>query len=1427
MLKKVNQHIEIDKGTMQTPKKTHKTPTWIKKGFAGILILLGILVLLFTITIGGLHSKRVQTYIIGKVTDRLEQILQTDVEIAQFHYRPLSHLSIDRIYLSDQQHDTLAFIEQLQAKFQPLQLQYNRIDIQQLQLKNPYLNLQSTSDSTLNFQFLLEGLKQDSSGFPFRLNIDSLALEQARIRYNQLYVDQLNLELSVPVLSQDSLEVNLDAMHIRTQMDGIDAYVEANLKGNLDSIVAEHMQLVFQDTKLFSGNITLFNPTKLDSMYINAQCETLYFNNTIIQQLLSQLAIKPITLPKMINHLGDIHYSGNIDGRIERLVLQGKFRTSLGAIDIDGEVQSDTTMQNFDIHGHIKTDTFHLGKLLDNPDLSTIRMAANIDGQFVNNKFTTCSIKSEVLEIGYKGYYYRSIELDGQLQPEEVKGFLCIKDPNIQLYINGSADWSPDASSFVITTKLKNFKPQALNLIENYPDLEIDAKLHTNLSTSGINAEILDNMTGLARIDSVQIRNGNNSIDIEEPFSIKFKPEQEEKLVIESKFLSGHMKGAFQYTTLSTTIQQILHQYLPTFIDQPTPIESNNSLDLYVQFRDFDVITEVLNLNFELPETSTIKGSLLGNNNHIDLVVNIPQFKYDKINIEGLEVKLEDINKKLTLSIKAKNHLPKGTPIAEKIDMIDLQTTLSAKNDHLDCNISFSPENAYIHGDIRTEAKLTKYKNQPKLYLKILHDQLTINDSTWNIGNSRITYTHADKVMDIRGFTLSTKHQTISAHGKASQSPTDSVCVKLKNINLNYIFDSFTDLKEEVLSIMGQATGMAKIYSIFDQPTMTANVSIPNGGLNNVYLGDVTAEAKLDKENKTILIDGQIVDSTNHLVAQIEGKVIPQNRWWGLDITCDSLDINFINKWTNGIIANPQGRAYGNVKVEGQEKLVWVTGRALAKDAQITIPYIGSTFYLTDSIFLDSTAIQFPNITIYDQYGQRGSFSGAVNHTNFLNFNYNLRATANNIMVMNLPANQQLFYGKVFATGDILIQGTDEMCNIHITNAKTEDNTKFYLNINSASQATTYDFMRFRTPNSKKSESISNNKNTNTKMTLNIEDCTIHQNADITILLGGDSKITGRGNGTLNLVYESPSNNVNMQNSKFTLLSGKFDISLANIVRRTFTIKEGSDINWKIEDPLTPTIDITAYYHTTASLRDLFGSESSQIATDRYSVPVNCVLKMTEELFSPKLNYSIELPQSDESVQNQVRSMINSDEMLMRQIIYLLLFNRFYTPEYLQNTQTIGLNETYSLLSSTLTGQINSWLSKLTDVFTMGFNFRTDGEGATASQEYEANFQFHHPNNRLIINGNFGYRYNDLSNRPFFGDFDLEYLLTDNGKIRTKAFTHTVDKYSLRQANTVQGIGFVFKHDFNWKKVKQNDSTQVNDSIRLVQDSTQVNDSIK
>ena len=318
--------------------------------------------------------------------------------------------------------------------------------------------------------------------------------------------------------------------------------------------------------------------------------------------------------------------------------------------------------------------------------------------------------------------------------------------------------------------------------------------------------------------------------------------------------------------------------------------------------------------------------------------------------------------------------------------------------------------------------------------------------------------------------------------------------------------------------------------------------------------------------------------------------------------------------------------------------------------------------------------------------------------------------------------------------------------------------------------------------------------------------------------MGGDDGIRGRGEGNVQINYDTSTEDISMLGT-YTLQSGLFSFSLANIVRRNFDIAEGSQVTWS-GDPLSPKVDITGRYHTTASLRDLFGGDMSQVATNRTSIPVNCVLHMTDQLFNPTLKFAVELPQSDESVQSQINSIINTEEMLMRQVIYLLVFNRFYTPDYLQSSQTVGLNETYSLLSSTITGQINTWLSKLTHVFTMGFNFRTDGEGETASQEYEANFQLR-PVNQLIINGNFGYRYNDISNRPFFGDLDIEYLLIASGKLRAKAFTHTVDKYSLKQANTVQGIGLVFKHDFNVKRKSKKKAADTVTTPRRYRDDTE------
>ena len=1390
----------------------------MKKTLIIIGIVFGALLLVSGSVVGLLQLKSVQTYIVSKVTEQLEKMLQVDVRVAQFHYNPLTSICIDTVYLSDQQRDTLAYIEQLQVKFQPLALCNQRIEIQELRLKNPYVNLQSRSDSTLNIQFLIDAFKKDTVNFPYRLNIDFLELQQTRVRYNELLVNQVDLALALPVLSMDSLDVQLHSLHLRAQLDKLDASFEANLKGNIDSVFATDMQLVFRNEKLFSGNVALYHPLSLDSIYVDANCTDLYCNNALLQDILSQLQMKPVQLPEIISSLGHVHYKGDIRGGLEKIDLHGAFTTALGAVKVNGDVRGDTTLQKFKFCGHVSTRRFNLGKMVGENDLGRIAFHAHIDGEVDTTGLVHCIADANIEKIEYKGYHYQHIRLDGEMWKQEVSGSLSIEDENICLAISGLADWSEEDTRLDLTLKLNDFRPATLHLTEKYPNLELGATTYISLYTSGKETDLLDNMTGYVIVDTLQMINGDKRTTMEQ-FKLLLDREAEgdnlfRQLRVQSDYLTANVSGDFHYRTLPATLQSFMHRYIPSLVEEPTTknVEANN-LDFYAYFRGLDSVSQVLDLPVELPSFPTIKGFVREENQLMGVQAYIPKVNTGGLKMEDLTVSLHSQQDQLNLSVYVLNHLPQHNPTAARIGDVKTNIHLNAQNDKLDLQVELgNTDSVRNEGVIHIVSKLSKYLNKPQFDIEVLPTNIVLNDSAWSIGKANIIYALADNTMLVDNFSLGTDYQSITANGRASMLATDSIDVVLNNINLDYLL-TYTEASE-VISIMGPVTGQATIYSTFSEPMLEAQATIKNGGLNGVYLGDVTAEAVLDRESKSILIYGQAVDSSQHVVAEVTGKVIPAIRWWGLDIACDSVDISFINFWTKDIISNPQGRGYGHVKVEGQQHDVWVTGRALAKNAQITIPQIGVTFYMTDSIFMDSTAIRFPEIDVYDQYGNHGTFTGGVYHNQFLDISFDLRAQANNMLVMDLPAEQQaFFYGKVFGTGDVHIYGDEMDCRIDV-NAKTEANTNFFLNINSASQATNSNFINFVQPDTishyllsllkpkNEKKIMTNQPDSRLRLSMQGE---VTPDANINIKLGGDDGIKGKGEGNLKLVYEYPSDNVQLQGA-YTLQSGQFDFSLGNIVRRNFTIREGSRITWD-SDPMAPMLDITGYYHTTASLRDLFGSESSQIATNRNSVPVNCVLHMTDQLFNPILNFAIELPQSDESVQSQVSSMINTDEMLMRQVIYLLVFNRFYTPDYLQNTQNVGLNETYSILSSTITGQINSWLSKLTDVFTMGFNFRTDGEGETASQEYEANFQIH-PINQLIINGNFGYRYNDLSNRPFFGDLDVEYLLTENGKFRAKAYTHTVDKYSLRQANTVQGVGFVFKHDFNWGERKKTSPTK-------------------
>ena len=146
-------------------------------------------------------------------------------------------------------------------------------------------------------------------------------------------------------------------------------------------------------------------------------------------------------------------------------------------------------------------------------------------------------------------------------------------------------------------------------------------------------------------------------------------------------------------------------------------------------------------------------------------------------------------------------------------------------------------------------------------------------------------------------------------------------------------------------------------------------------------------------------------------------------------------------------------------------------------------------------------------------------------------------------------------------------------------------------------------------------------------------------------------------------------------------------------------------------------------------------------SSSRGNVRVNCLLNLSGNLTSPTLKFDLDLPTVSDEDRELVRSLTSTEEQMNTQIIYLLGIGKFYTYDY--NNNATQSDATSSLAFSTLSGQLNNMLAQVIDNqnWNVGTNLST-GENGWSDVEAEAILSGRLLDNRLIINGNFGYRDN-------------------------------------------------------------------------------------
>lgn len=1458
------------------------------------------------------QNSKVQTATVAVLTNELSRVFGTEMRVENVDYRFPNRLITTGIYISDKQGDTLLYADTLKAHFSLAGLFRKRICFSDIYIVHTYANLYETgvlkSDGIqeMNYDFLRVLFPQTDQNKTMQeiVSVNNVKIADFRLRYKDLLVNDLNVNLDLYHFSKDSLHaaintfsfkddkgfvlkdlqteifINKDEADIRkfrvvlpnsvislngsvnhndltsrqtdslkldalffAQIFNIDRLetadvnlhikeadmvlsdigrfvpgvkrmrgklsFTADVSGKLKDLMAENLTLSYKDRQILAGDVNFYGLPRLDTSYIHANLRDLSINKAVIQDFISDLRGRPYVLSENLTHLGDMHYRGIVDGRLDSLTLNGIFTSRLGNITTNGHLIAENEFQKLKFRGIVQSKRFNIGRLAGKKQLGNIAFRLQADAVSPEEAPLYAYLKGDIYSLQLLNYTYHNIHINGNYRKDEFRGNISVSDENISFNMNGLIDLTEELPIVNVETNIYKMCLGPLNLSERYADTDISAQITINASGNSA-----DNLNGYIYVDSLLVNRPDKQLFMQR-FRVMAQTgyNQPTSLQINSDFLNANIAGNYHYATLPLTFRRFIAQYMPRAIaaqelEEAVADGQLNQMEFYAYFKNLDHIADVFDLPVIMPQMPTVKGFIDEYTNRHALQMVIPKLVTGRQTIDNITLNLDDRNSQLNLALSAYKHAT-DNPAGAK--MGDLKTLLQAvaRNDSLYLDLSVeNTDSARTVGMLRTATHFTQYARKPLIDCHILPTTIMIADSLWRINDSHLVYTVADTTLQVSDFRIGNERHFIYADGLASTRSTDSINIQLSDIVLDYLLE-YTNVKRAI-TFGGSITGVGTAYSLFSQPMFEAEVWMEQAKINNELVGDAHATARLNREQKTIDIYGVITEHAD-TIAKVDGMVKPSERSWDLFIYPDSVSLAFINYWVSGFLNNISGRGFGSVHVFGVAKDIGVEGRVYAKDATIGIPFLGTVYHLNDSVILGLDNITFKNLTLHDDDGNPLYLNGIVKHDHFKNFNYEIEAKANKTLVMDLPVKpQDMFYGHIYATGDVSIKGNEQESRI-TANAKTERNSTFYFSTATTNTAKENNFITFVDHRVK----LSNDKQVveplvkrGPKVYVDIQiDATPDLEVAIVIDPRTGDQLQGRGEGNLHFMYDVTADNVSLFGT-YTLNSGTFQFTLQDLIRKHFTIREGSTVSFA-GNPMDLQVDASAVYSTTASLRDLFGSEYSNVATNRSSVPVNCIIYLKDNILNPVISFGIELPQSDESVASQVKSIINTDEMMMREIIYLLVFNRFYTPEYLQNNTATGLSETYSLITSTVTGQINNWLQKLTNNFTVGFNIRADGFDQEVSQEYETEFQYT-PNNRLIINGNFGYRYNDISNQPIFGNLDVEYLLTPSGILRAKAYTHTVDKYSLREAHTIQGVGLMFKYDFNGihhhKKKKNNNN---------------------
>ena len=1398
------------------------------------------------------HIPYVQQSLASGVASVISSKLNTRVEIGRVDLGFLNRLVIDNTTIYDQGGKPMVRAARLAVRIDLLQLVEGRIRISSAQVFSTHFTLyRANAASAPNFQFALDALASKDSTkakTPLDLSVNSFIMRHCSVKYDQLdrphtpgrfnpahlHITNIGTYIRLNALTDDSLNVALNTLSA-TEQSGVkvDAMSLSLVAGGSEcrlrdlSLRLPHSHIAIADItaryrRLADGKVDM------GSLRYSALVKSASITPSDLSPVVPQLADyrNPLQLrlsasgtAKRVNvnrlqitspsgelsasadgwyeaskphaswsvNIHDLHSSLKILQPLSYVRLRGSAScTTSGVITTAAVVNTDagsadvnmTLSANRHFSGTLAASDIALGTLLNDSRLGDVSASLSLSGSLPKGKRPTVTAEGEVSKFAYNGYTYSNININGSYADNTVKGSLIIDDPNISLVAQGEYADLGKGKQLVVEAQLDHFRPSVTRLTDKWGDAVFSSSITADLQASGVNDSKgvvtighfrMQSSSDTCTINNLQVRGGFDS--------------HEHYLVMESDFGYAMLTGHFNYSSLVSSVTSQIGRHIPVIAPKNKDYEGDNNFTLIAHLNSTKWMRPLLGVPLDIRRPLLLRTNVSDASKSMVVECEAPLFIYDGATFSHANVNLHSHADSLICSAEVKKHQDNG-------DILDLSTRCNAADNLVDMSLGWLNEGK-SRGCLNATSSFGK-NSQGVTYAHVVvkPSDLTIGDKTWLVKSSDIHYT--PKHIDIREFTIAHDRQHIIVNGTASASKSDSLHIDLNGIDVRYVLDL---VNFHAVDFDGSASGKALIVAPFGDMSAHADLTVRDFLFERGRMGVLSANVNWNKQESQIDIDA-IANDGDDARTIIKGYVSPKRDYIDLGIQADSTHIDFMHSFTESFISEIDGRAVGKVRLAGPLSTINLTGQLVVNGSAMISPLNCRYTLDNDTVTFVPDEIELKNAVIRDAYGNAGYVNGFIHHKHLTRLSYDLEVAADNLLAYDIRSfGDDTFYGTVFADGTVGIHGRSGYLRMDIDVTPRHGST-FVYNASTNDQISNQEFIKWNDVTSLIPNSSSLIPNSSSDMFINFN---INCTPEATIRLLMDSRtndyITMQGNGMLRATYYNKGA-FNLFGT-YTLAHGTYGITIQNIIKKNFTFREGGTFVFG-GNPYDATLNLQAIHTVNGvSLADLNVGNSFTNNT----IKVNCLMNIGGIARNPQVSFDLDMPTVSSDEKQMIRSVLNSEDELNQQVVYLLGIGRFY-PTGTNNSASREQSETslamQSLLSGTISSQISSVLNTVikNDNWNFGANISTGDEGWN-NAEYEGTVNGRLLNNRLLINGQFGYRDNvNTANTNFIGDFDIRYLLMPNGNLALKVYNQTNDRYFTKSSLNTQGVGIIMKKDF-------------------------------